>query len=394
MNIEDIFKKQTCYFNGEEKKGKVLAVSTYVNRRRVCFQIEGEKKGEWFLESELFGTSSENEVIQKESRRYTHTEKTAKKEVESDIYAKEQAEKEEEAKKKAEQDIHALVKFVADTQNAIQHQATKDIKTVVRFFGDTQKAMLQSIQTAVKTVEDTSNQACQWLDQATQGSGQLVTSLHQTITNFWNRYWLERLIELIKIIDAEKVRDTVRKVKHDYPTLQPSQIAEHLISEKAIWATATGLMGGIAPGLTTIPVDLFATLPLLVQMVYEISFAYEDDLQVSERSGEILTIFGLALGSEQLTKLGVGFLFKHSPIPNWGIGAATNVIMFLTVGYATREFYEAKVKGMASPITSAQAYRTLEKKINTYLEEAIAEKSSIEATVVEAVAVKEHLVLS
>jgi hypothetical protein len=49
---------------------------------------------------------------------------------------------------------------------------------------------------------------------------------------------------------------------------------------------------------------------------------------------------------------------------------------------------------MASPITSAQAYRTLEKKINTYLEEAIAEKSSIEATVVEAVAVKEHLVLS
>jgi hypothetical protein len=35
MNIEDIFKKQTCYFNGEEKKGKVLAVSTYVNRRRV-----------------------------------------------------------------------------------------------------------------------------------------------------------------------------------------------------------------------------------------------------------------------------------------------------------------------------------------------------------------------
>lgn len=115
MNIEDIFKKQTCYFNSEEKKGKVLAVSTYVNRRRVCFQIEGEKKGECFLESELFGTSSENEVIQKESRRYTHTEKTAKKEVESDIYAKEQAEKEEEPKKKAEQDIHALVKFVADT---------------------------------------------------------------------------------------------------------------------------------------------------------------------------------------------------------------------------------------------------------------------------------------
>jgi|GEM_PF-7044955 len=69
MNIEDLFKIKICYLDENQKlknNGEVIAVSTYVDKRRVCFLIEGEKRGRWFSEKELTGTDPDKEEIKKE----------------------------------------------------------------------------------------------------------------------------------------------------------------------------------------------------------------------------------------------------------------------------------------------------------------------------------------
>ena len=55
VSTHDLFSQTTCYINGHPKNGKVLAVATYVDRRRICFQFEGENRGTWIPESAFVG---------------------------------------------------------------------------------------------------------------------------------------------------------------------------------------------------------------------------------------------------------------------------------------------------------------------------------------------------
>jgi hypothetical protein len=70
MNTKDLFKIETCYLKDNNKKfskkGKVIAVSIYIDKRRVCFLIEGEKRGRWFSEEEITEKTPDQEVIEKE----------------------------------------------------------------------------------------------------------------------------------------------------------------------------------------------------------------------------------------------------------------------------------------------------------------------------------------
>ena len=52
-NTENLFKARSCFINGKKESGKVLAVSTQDNSRRVCFQIKGEYWGIWVSENAL-----------------------------------------------------------------------------------------------------------------------------------------------------------------------------------------------------------------------------------------------------------------------------------------------------------------------------------------------------
>lgn len=70
MNITDLFKIEICYLKEGNKKvpkkGRIIAVATYMDKRRVCFLIEGEKCGRWFPEEELTGKIPNKEAIEKE----------------------------------------------------------------------------------------------------------------------------------------------------------------------------------------------------------------------------------------------------------------------------------------------------------------------------------------
>lgn len=338
----------------------------------------------------------------------------------------------EEVKAKAAQDIQALVRLAEDTNRAVENKAAQDIQALVTFAEDSKRQAAQNIQPVTRSLEETKRQACQLLDQATQGAGQVVASLEKTVIESWNQYWVDLLLDAITNsvdLNKAKAKGAVRKLQLDYPDEQPSQIADRLIREKALYATATGLISAIpvvdlavdsldttpspvemvyqiatATGLISpIPVvdlavdlvDLLDATPSLVEMVYQIAVIYEfDNLKEPARKGELLAIFGIALGSGKLVQLGLGFLLKDTPIPSWAIDASTNALLFHVVGYAACQFYEVKVKERLNPLTSIDASTAIEEKVEAYLEEAISEKKTIDEVVVQSVSIKEELALA
>ncbi len=54
MDNNFLFKQTICYINGEGKRGEVIGIAEFVERRRVCFLLENETIGQWFPESALF----------------------------------------------------------------------------------------------------------------------------------------------------------------------------------------------------------------------------------------------------------------------------------------------------------------------------------------------------
>jgi len=310
---------------------------------------------------------------------------------------------EEAAAKEAVQNIQDLRNLAADIRKEIENKAPRNLQSATSLFEDTKKALGQNIQVAEQSVEDTKKQTYQLLARAIQGGGEVVDSLQQTVTESWNESWLARIFDAItKGVNLENAKDVVRKRQLDYPDAQPTQIVEHLIRDKAIFAIVVGLdseavtkVGGGSASAATLTVDLFSTTSMLVEMCYQIAVAYGvEDLHYPARRGEILAIFGLALGSEQLGKLGVDFLLQHTPITSALINAGTNVIVFQLVGYAAREFYSAKVREKIHTLASTDTFTELETEIKSYLDSAISEKESIEQVVAEAVRIKEQLALS
>ncbi|NEQ26026.1 MAG: EcsC family protein, partial [Microcoleus sp. SIO2G3] len=114
----------------------------------------------------------------------------------------------------------------------------------------------------------------------------------------------------------------------------------------------SGLVSSLVPGaaLALLAIDLAATTALQTEMIYQIAAVYGLDLQDPARKGEVLAIFGLALGGSKALQAGLGFL-RNVPLAGAMIGAGTNATMIYTLGYAACRFYEAKQDGDLSETT-------------------------------------------
>ena len=298
----------------------------------------------------------------------------ASKEEEVTEKVKEQAR--QEAKQVILQGIGRLQQFSMDVYNKIQNQAAGDIQTTFLVLEETRTFLNQRLQRVGQSGANTAQEALQFIAYANQRSGLLTRDVTETISNYWSAHWLEGIVNAIKILDPERAKKAVAQIRQKNPSFAPGQIAQELINEKVIWATTSGAVASATPGVGAL-VDLSVTLPLLVQMVYEIGFAYDDKTPLPQQQGEILTIFALGLGGDNLGKLGLGFLLKHSPIPSWSVDPVSNGLLFLTVGYASCQYLEAKAKQAANPATSRAARTILENQIDAYLAEAKSEKSAV-----------------
>ncbi|MCT7949472.1 EcsC family protein [Ancylothrix sp. C2] len=365
-----LFKPTICNIDGEQKKGKVLAVATWVDRQQVCFLVEGLSMGEWVPVSALVDSET---VIQPQVKQN-----------EQKIHKKAQ----QEAQQEAEQDVNYLVKWITDVQQAVTNKATKDIETTLYFVTESQKFISQNIEAGGQAVGEAGQEALQFISLAFKGTEKAIADLVQPIIILWNGIWVERIVEGLIKVDAEKAKKNVNKIKEDHPDRSPALIAQILINEKAIWSTATGLLN-LVPGVGLL-LDFGTTTPLLIQMVYEIAYAYGEDIKNPEKSSEILAILGLTLTADTLPKLGLAFLLKNTPTASWAVSPFVNAMAFLAVGYAACEYYEAK-KAMPSAASFAAEYQTLEVKVQAYIKELISEKSQIQKVIDKALSVKEQL---
>jgi uncharacterized protein (DUF697 family) len=177
--------------------------------------------------------------------------------------------------------------------------------------------------------------------------------------------------KVVDQVDLVKVEQSVRKLKQKYPNETPRQIAHRIMVEKAIYAGSTGLVTSLVPGAAAalFVVDLTATSALQAEMVYQIAAAYGLDIREPVRKGEVLTVFGLALGGNRAIKAGLELL-QNAPVAGSVIGASTNAVMLYTVGYAACRFYEAKLQSQPTEATLEASKEASE----DYLKDAIAQQ--------------------
>jgi uncharacterized protein (DUF697 family) len=228
-------------------------------------------------------------------------------------------------------------------------------------------------------------QTNQLISQGTQIAGKVINRLNENwlirkLSGVLNLNWL---LGAAANVNLDKAEAAVQKLKQKYPNESPSQIAHRIMVEKATKAGGIGLATSVLPGVAAalLAIDLAATTELQSEMVYQIAAVYGLDLKDPARKGEVLAIFGLALGGGRLLKAtGLGLL-RNIPFAGAVIGASSNATMIYSLGYAACRFYQAKLDESTS-LTSQQTLTELQQQSENYLEKAIAQEAIMDQILV------------
>jgi len=239
------------------------------------------------------------------------------------------------------------------------------------------KTVVQLVDTAIEVGETTTKQTHKLIEQTTQTTGEVVNRLGENwlvrkLSGVLNLNWL---IGASDVVDLEKAEVAVNELKQQYPNESPSEISHRIMVEKATKAGGIGLATSILPGIAValLAIDLAATTKLQSEMLYQIASAYGLNLKDPARKGEVLAIFGLALGGSRLLKAAGLGLLRNVPFAGAAIAASSNATMIYSLGYAACRFYEAKLDESTS-LTSPQTLANLKAQSEKYLENAIAQE--------------------
>jgi len=292
------------------------------------------------------------------------------------------------ADKPQEIEVNKLVNSPRETSEVkIQAQSSVEnkssvLESFVETVAQTGKAVLDA---AVGVGEATAKQTHKLIEQTTQTSGQVVNRLSENwlirkLSGVLNLNWL---VGATNLVDLEKAEVAVNKLKKQYPNESPSQIAHRIMVEKATQAGTVGLATSVLPGIAValLAIDLTATTKLQSEMLYQIASVYGLDLKDPARKGEVLAIFGLALGGSRLLKAAGLGLLRNIPLAGAAIAASSNATMIYSLGYAACRFYEAKLDESTS-LASPQTLATLKAESEKYLETAIAQEAVMDQILV------------
>lgn len=244
------------------------------------------------------------------------------------------------------------------------------------------ESFLRSGQEVVKTADavgkSATKQTQKFIEQATHQTGKVVNYLSgnwflRKLAGVLNLSWLVGGVDNVNLDNAQAA---VKKLQQQYPKESPSQISHRIMVAKATKAGGIGIATSIIPGeaLALLAVDLAATTQLQSEMIYQIAAAYGLDLKDPARKGEVLAIFGLALGGGRLLKAAGLGLLRNIPFAGTMIAASTNATMIYSLGYAACRFYEAKLDDPSISINSEQTVTQLKEQSENYLEKAIAQE--------------------
>ncbi|MEH1769628.1 MAG: EcsC family protein [Nostoc sp.] len=285
------------------------------------------------------------------------------------------------ADKPQEVEVNKLVNLPRETlevgtqaQSSVENEPS-GLEYLIKTIAHTGQAILD---TAVGVGEATAKETHKFIEQTTQTSGQFLNRLSENwlirkLSGVLNLNWL---ISDTNLVDLEQVEAAVNKLKKQYPNESPSQLAHRIMVEKATKAATVGLATSFLPGIAValLAIDLTATTKLQSEMLYQIASVYGLDLKDPARKGEILAIFGLALGGERLLKAAGLGLLRNVPLAGAVIGASSNATMIYSLGYAACRFYETKLDESTS-LASPQTLATLKAESEKYLESAISQQA-------------------
>ncbi|MGP1382262.1 MAG: YcjF family protein [Thainema sp.] len=195
-------------------------------------------------------------------------------------------------------------------------------------------------------------QVYQLIDWAAEGTGQAVTAVGQL--PFADRvaglFRLDWLVDSGEKVNARQAKQAVEDLQQQYPNESALEIAQRIMNQKAVVAGGTGFTSSLIPGVAValLAIDLAATTAIQAEMVYQIAAAYGFDLKEPARKGELVLVIGLAMGSTNIVKTGLG-IFRNIPLAGPVIGASTDIAVLYTVGYAACQYYEMKQKLGSTP---------------------------------------------
>jgi uncharacterized protein (DUF697 family) len=209
--------------------------------------------------------------------------------------------------------------------------------------------------------------------QSTDGAGYVLDMINssphlQNLTKALKVDWLLKIADQVDVVQAET---HIKNLQQKYPNEKPSEIAHRVMMEKALYVGGSGFASSLLPGFAVamFGVDLAATTALQAEMVYQIACAYGLNPHEPARKGEVLAIFGLALGGNYALKAGLGFA-RNIPIAGALIGASSNAAMLYALGYAACQFYETKL----NPAVSQSALQNSQAESEKFLKGAIAQQ--------------------
>jgi uncharacterized protein (DUF697 family) len=255
--------------------------------------------------------------------------------------------------------------------------AKASVEDKVSFWESWKQRGQDAAKKAVELGQAATRQTQKLIEQGTQKTGVFANYLSNNwllrkLSGVLNLGWLTGAADNVNLDKAEAA---VQKLQKQYPQESPSQISHRIMLEKAAKAGGIGFATSILPGVATalLAIDLAATTKLQSEMIYQIASAYGLDLKDPSRKGEVLAIFGLALGGGRLLKAAGLGLLRNIPFAGELIGASANATMIYSLGYAACRFYEAKLNS-SKPLTSEETLTQLKTQSENYLEKAIAQQ--------------------
>ncbi|MEP6490421.1 hypothetical protein NDI43_22430 [Microcoleus vaginatus GB2-A3] len=378
---KDLWKATSCYFGERVEEGRVLAIATYVDRRRICFLLNGKTIGQWVAEESLYGSVSSFKV-------------------------------EKEAQKEAKDDVNTLIEIVKEHKQIVETQSVNipDIS----FFLET---IISGLEFGAKLVVEPLSFSYKVVISNLLGALPLVIAVKDKIlkevNEIWSRAWQERVFTTL--IQGEKLhysssKKIVDQLRIDYPDETNHQLAERIVLEKAVYTSMTGFIQGLMrscagklpeaisdfiagkKGFETLHqllnsrfVNFFDTNSLLVEMIYQISLIYG----MESGEGDILVILNAVFTKQSADLLEMAFLIS-SPhvIISLLVTPVINMSVFMLVGRMAIDCYKAKKETGKMPIDSLEALLSLQNQAFAYLTETLSKGPELEQALANAISVE------
>jgi len=379
---KDLWKATSCYFGERVEEGRVLAIATYVDRRRICFLLNGKTIGQWVPEESLYG--------------YVSSLKNEK-----------------EAQKEAKDDVNTLTQIVKEHKQIVENQSV-NIAEISTFL----QTIISRLESGAKIVVDSISFPYKVVVSLLEALPLVIAvkdKILKEVNEIWSRAWKERVVTTL--IQGKKVhystsKKIVDQLRIDYPDETNHQLAERIVFEKAVYTSITGLIQGLGrsaagklleainfiagnKGFETLHqllnsrlVNFFDTNSLLIEMIYQISLIYG----MESGEGDILVILGAAITKPIADFLEMQFLIGSVSDINPLVPPVKNMLVFMAVGYTAINYYKAKKETGKMPIDSLEALLSLENEAFAYLtatsskgpelEQALANAISVEAVAV------------